>query len=169
MSVEAFRPELAVERLDEAIVGRLKRRARNPTLLAYAPQIEVPSDELAAIIHPDRLRIAGLPADAFRCLNDILASVGEAFQLQGSNASACRPQSGSAASCRSRADAGRSSSPKRRSARPLPCDRFCALPSTGALDVFCAISLRAGPGLIDLRFSQRLSVAPSKSTPCRTV
>ena len=49
------------------------RRFRVMTIVADFTGVE-----LAAIVHLDRLRIAGLPADAFQCLDDILASVGEA-------------------------------------------------------------------------------------------
>lgn len=79
MSVQALRPQLAVEGLDEAVVGRLARSWEvQGDVVGMGPQVEVSGDELAAVIHPDRLRIAGLPADAFQGLDDILAAIGEA-------------------------------------------------------------------------------------------
>ena len=56
--VRTFHPELAVERLDECVV---RRHAGPAEVQRYAflvsPQIQIPRDELGALIHPDRLRI----------------------------------------------------------------------------------------------------------------
>jgi hypothetical protein len=47
-------------------------------VVGIGPEIEILGDELAAVVDPDRLRIADLGADAFQGLHDILAAVGEA-------------------------------------------------------------------------------------------
>ena len=51
VGVQAFRPELAVKRLDEPIVGRLARpREVERDVVGIGPEIEVPGDELAAVV-----------------------------------------------------------------------------------------------------------------------
>ncbi|MET4690198.1 hypothetical protein ABIA22_006563 [Sinorhizobium fredii] len=77
--VQALRPELAVERLDKGIVGRLAwSREVQLDVALIGPQIEVAGDELAALIDPDRLRIAYGSACHVQCGYDILAPVAEA-------------------------------------------------------------------------------------------
>lgn len=78
MGVQAFRLELAVERLDEAVVCRLAwPREVQGDVVGISPEVEVTGNELTAIVHPDRPGIPGPPADAFQCLDDVLASIGE--------------------------------------------------------------------------------------------
>ena len=78
MGVQAFRPELAVERLDEAIIGRLAgAREIQGDVVCIGPEVEVAADELAAIVDPDRLRIAKLATHPFQGLHDVLAAIGE--------------------------------------------------------------------------------------------
>src|SRR3546814_4500834 len=62
MGVQAFRPQPAVERLDERVVGRLAgaREVEDDAAL-ISPEIEIAGDELRALLHTDRLGIAGLP------------------------------------------------------------------------------------------------------------
>ena len=48
--VQAFRPELAIERFDERVVGRLARSAEvEGHSTCIGPQVEVPGDDLAAL------------------------------------------------------------------------------------------------------------------------
>lgn len=89
--VQAFRPELAVERFYEAIVRRLASlslfsckqlpgsgaREIQCHAVRIGPKIHISGDELAAIIDPVRLRIADLSAHAFKRLDHILATVRE--------------------------------------------------------------------------------------------
>ena len=56
VGVQAFRPQLAVERLDEAVVGRLAGPGEvQGDVVGIGPEIEVAGDELAAVVDPDRL------------------------------------------------------------------------------------------------------------------
>lgn len=60
--VQTLRPELAVEAIDERVIGRrTKPRAVQRDALHVCPQIEVSGDELAAVINPDRGRISNSP------------------------------------------------------------------------------------------------------------
>jgi len=72
VGVQAFRSELAVERLDEGIVGRF---AWPDEVKRYAfhvgPEIEFPADELGAVVDADRLRVAELGGAAFERLDNI--------------------------------------------------------------------------------------------------
>lgn len=78
MSVQAFRPELAVEPLNESVVGRLSRAGEvQGDRIGISPEIKVAGDEFAAIINPDRLGTAHLAADPFLRLDDILAAISE--------------------------------------------------------------------------------------------
>src|SRR3546814_16012464 len=63
MGVQAFRPQPAVERLDERVVGRLAgaREVEDDAALII-PEIEIAGDELRALLHTDSLGLAGLPA-----------------------------------------------------------------------------------------------------------
>jgi hypothetical protein len=72
----AFLKQLAFERLDERIVRQFAR----PTEVAdhaalISPQIHVPIDELAAVIHPDRLRVADLPASLIQRRDHVLSAI----------------------------------------------------------------------------------------------
>lgn len=59
MRVQALRPELAIERPDEAVVGRLAGPGElDDNALLIGPQIEITADELRALVNPDRRRIA---------------------------------------------------------------------------------------------------------------
>lgn len=56
--VQALGPELAVERLDEAVVCRLARsREVQRGLLGAGPQIEISGDKFAAVVDPYGFRI----------------------------------------------------------------------------------------------------------------
>src|SRR6056297_4328790 len=56
--VQAFRPELRIERLDEAVVGRLAGAGEvQRDVVGIGPKIEVPGDEFAAVAR----REEGLP------------------------------------------------------------------------------------------------------------
>jgi hypothetical protein len=66
VGVQAFRPQLAVERFDEGIVGRLS----GPTevqrdAMGVRPKVQITRDELRSLIDADRTRIARLRADPF--------------------------------------------------------------------------------------------------------
>ncbi len=79
MRVEAFGPELAVERLDVAVVGWLARAReveRHAALIG--PEIKIAGDELRALVDPDRAREAMLPANLLEDFNDIRPSEVEA-------------------------------------------------------------------------------------------
>ena len=72
VGVQAFRPELAVEALDERIVGRLSGPAEvERHALHVGPKIKFPGYELTALIHPDAARIADLGADPLQHFDDI--------------------------------------------------------------------------------------------------
>src|SRR6187200_3217156 len=76
MGVQTFASELAVERFDEAVVGRLTRprEIQHDTLLV-SPDVEIARDELRSLVDADRLGIANGFADAFQRQYDILASI----------------------------------------------------------------------------------------------
>lgn len=78
VSVQAFGPEFAAERLDKGIVRRLPGpgEVENDVFLVGS-QVEITGDELRALIDPDRLRIAELAADAFQRLHEVFAAVAE--------------------------------------------------------------------------------------------
>jgi hypothetical protein len=140
VGVQAFRPKPAVERLDEAVVGRLAGpRELQGDRARIGPQIEIAADELAAIVHPDRLRIAELTTHLNQRLPDVIAVVGEP-RISGWTAARMRiddcqkpqlptqgklvmddPEGGEAIP-----------SPRPRSARPPPGDPDAAWPSPGA-------------------------------------
>ena len=63
--VQAFSAELAVDAFDECVVGRRTGpREVQHDALHVRPQVEISGDELAALIDPDRGRVANLPTDA---------------------------------------------------------------------------------------------------------
>lgn len=75
MRVEAFGPELAIERLDIAVVRRLARSGeveRHAALIG--PEIEIARDELGALVNPDGVREAMLPANLLKYINNIRPS-----------------------------------------------------------------------------------------------
>ncbi len=75
MGVEAFGPELPVERLDEGIVRRLARPGEvedYPALIS--PQIEVAADELGTLVEPDAGREAMGRTDLFQHFDDVGAA-----------------------------------------------------------------------------------------------
>src|SRR3546814_15254937 len=78
MGVQAVRPQQAVERVDERVVGRLAgaREVEDDAAL-ISPEIEIAGDELRALLHPDRLGIAGLPAHPVQGRGPVLPAVAE--------------------------------------------------------------------------------------------
>jgi hypothetical protein len=70
--VQAFRPELAIERFDKGIVDGLARagEVQGDTTLV-GPEIEVARNELSPLINPDCLGEPELPADVFEDLDNI--------------------------------------------------------------------------------------------------
>lgn len=84
MSVQALCPELAGPREIEngtslmALVLSFHPAAPDGTLSKLRPEIQAPGDELAALIDPDRLRIADASTNVLQCLNDILTAVAKA-------------------------------------------------------------------------------------------
>lgn len=78
MRVQALSPKLAVEGLDEAVVGRFSGpREVQGDVVGVGPKVEVTRDELAAIIDPDRFGVASSLADTLQRLNHILTAIGE--------------------------------------------------------------------------------------------
>ena len=55
MGVQTLRPELAVEGLDEAVIGGFAgpREVQND-IVGIGPEIEIPGDELTAVVDPER-------------------------------------------------------------------------------------------------------------------
>ncbi|KQY45721.1 hypothetical protein ASD32_10955 [Rhizobium sp. Root483D2] len=82
--VQAFGPQLAVERFNEAIVGRFAwPRDVKCDLVDIGPKVQIAGDKLAAIIDTDRVAIAGLLTDTVQRLNDILAAIGNSAPVTG--------------------------------------------------------------------------------------
>ncbi len=76
--VQAFGPELGVERFDEGIVRRFTRpREVECDTFLVGPEVKVAGDELAALINADRLWITNLMTDPFKGLYDVLAAIAE--------------------------------------------------------------------------------------------
>ena len=70
--VQAFRPELAVEGLDERVVRWFAGPAEvERDAVGVRPQIQVAGDELAALVDADRRRIAHPAAHPFEYLCDV--------------------------------------------------------------------------------------------------
>ena len=91
--VQALGPELAVEGLDEGIVGGLAGPAEvQDDALLIGPQIKVPRDELGALIHPDRLGVADLATHPFQWENHVLATVAERGSTAGEKPPGSRRQ-----------------------------------------------------------------------------
>lgn len=58
MGLQPFAAQLAVERFDECIVrGLIVVREIQGHTASVSPRIQVPSDELAAVVAPDRLGV----------------------------------------------------------------------------------------------------------------
>lgn len=75
---QAFASQLAVERFDERIVCGLARAGEVEDHTALVnPQIHVPRDKFTTIVHPDRLRIADLPACPFQRRDHVFATIAE--------------------------------------------------------------------------------------------
>jgi hypothetical protein len=75
MGVQAFRAQLTIERLDEAVIrGLTWPREVQGKRIGISPEIKVARNELAAVVDPYRLGIADLTADAFQRLDNILAA-----------------------------------------------------------------------------------------------
>src|SRR3546814_15150257 len=76
--VHAVRPQPAVERLDERVVGRLAgaREVEDDAAL-ISPEIETAGDELRAMLHTDRPGIAGLPAHPVQGRDHVLPALAE--------------------------------------------------------------------------------------------
>lgn len=80
MRVQTFRPELAVEGFDEAIIGRLSGpRKAERVAISIGSQVKITEDEFAAIVHPVRLRIANQAANPFQGLHHIPAAIDKAW------------------------------------------------------------------------------------------
>ena len=78
VGVHAFRAQLAIERLDTAVIRGLTWPPEvQGNRIGISPEIEVARDELAAIVAPDRLGIADLTADPFQRLDNIFAAIGK--------------------------------------------------------------------------------------------
>ena len=70
--VQTLRPKLAVEGLDDRVVGRLARAAKvERDVAGVRPQVQLARDELVALVDPDRRRIAHLAAHPFKHLHDV--------------------------------------------------------------------------------------------------
>ena len=66
MPVQAFRPELAVERLDRAFVRGLSRpEEAQGYLVGIGPKVEIPKNIITAFIAPYRLGVSRLRANPF--------------------------------------------------------------------------------------------------------
>src|SRR3546814_18578486 len=78
MGVQAVRPQQAVERVDERVGGRLAgaREVEDDAAL-ISPEIEIAGDELRALLHTDRLGIAGLPAHPVQGRDHVLPALAE--------------------------------------------------------------------------------------------
>ena len=87
MGVQAFRAQLTIERLDEAVIrGLTWPREVQGNRIGISPEIKVARNELAAVVDPYRLGIADLTADAFERLDNILAAIGEPCIGRGAEA-----------------------------------------------------------------------------------
>lgn len=78
MRVQAFAAQLAVSRIDGGIVGGFTRAGEvlGHTALV-SPEVHVPRDKLSAIVDPDRLGIADLPASLLQGCDQVLTAVAE--------------------------------------------------------------------------------------------
>jgi len=78
MRVQALRPELAVERFNEAIVrwlawpGKVQRH-----VIGIGSQVKISRDEFAAVVDSDRPRISDLAAGPFERLYYVFSAIGE--------------------------------------------------------------------------------------------
>lgn len=87
MRVQAFQPELAVESCDEAVIRGLAGAGDvQGDVVGLGPQIEIAGNELAAVVDPDRLRVADTALLRFQGLDDIFPAIGEAGISGGTKA-----------------------------------------------------------------------------------
>jgi len=78
MGIQAFCPELGVEGLDEGVVSRLAGTGEvERDAILVGPQIHIPRDEFASIIHPYCRWEADLPTHPIQRSNNTLAFVAE--------------------------------------------------------------------------------------------
>ncbi len=78
MRVQALGPKLAIECLDEAVIGRFSGpREVQGDVVGVGPKVEVARDELAAIVDPDRFGVTSSLADTLQRLNHVLTAIGE--------------------------------------------------------------------------------------------
>ena len=78
MRVQAFPAQLAVERLDERIVGRLPwPREIERHAMRIGPEIQVARDEFTALVNAYALWIADGPANPLERTHDIFRAVAE--------------------------------------------------------------------------------------------
>jgi hypothetical protein len=78
VGVQALCPELAVQALDESIIRRLAGPGeveRDPALIG--PQVEIPGNELRALVDPDHPGQPDLAADTFEHIDNIGSPEGE--------------------------------------------------------------------------------------------
>ncbi len=67
MSVQTLRPQLAVEGLEEAVISWFATpKEVQGDVVGSCPEVESTGDEFAAIVHTDRLGIAGLSTSSSR-------------------------------------------------------------------------------------------------------
>ncbi len=78
MRGHALAAQLAIERFDERVVCGLARagEVQDHTALV-SPETHLPRDKIASAVHPDRLRIADLPASLFQRGDHVLTSIAE--------------------------------------------------------------------------------------------
>src|SRR6185437_7011972 len=75
VGVQALGAELAVQALDESVVGRLAWPAEVQCDVVHeGPQVELLADELGPVVETDGLGIAKLARDALECFDDIAAT-----------------------------------------------------------------------------------------------
>jgi hypothetical protein len=78
VGVQALGSEAAVEGPDEGVVCRLSRPTEvQGNAVGVGPQVQVPGDELGALVDPDGLRIAQSGLGSVQRLDDILRPAGK--------------------------------------------------------------------------------------------
>ena len=78
VGVQAFRPQLAVERFDEGVVGGLFEAAQvQCDAMGTGPQVQIARDELRSLIDADCAGIARFCADSFQGRHHILTAIAE--------------------------------------------------------------------------------------------
>ena len=82
--VQAFRAEPAIEGFDKGVVRRLSRaREVERDATQIGPEVHVAGDELAALIHSDRLGISSLPTGSIQCRDHVFTAVAEPRIVSG--------------------------------------------------------------------------------------